>query len=443
MRATWRGPVWSLLVIFLVAVAFLGGGYVGWTLRGASETVRIPFIWATPTPVQTPSSSLAQEEVPEALRDQFRIFWETWNLVVDNFYDPSLIDYQKMVYGATRGMVDSLNDPYTFFSTPAQTGVSRTHLQGEYEGIGAYIDEQNGFPVIQGPVSDEAPAAKAGLRQGDIILEVDHVGVEGVQLEEVIARIKGPAGTQVTLKIFREGEEPFEVTLTRAHIEVTSVEGEMREDGLAYVRISVFGETTAEELDTTLEELLPQNPKGLILDLRGNGGGYLMVAQEVLGRFLHQGVATYQTNRDGSLMPHNVIHGRVKVYDLPMVVLVNGGSASASEIVAGALQDTGRAILIGEQSFGKGLIQNNYDLPDGSSIRVTSAHWLTPKGRLIQGKGLTPDIVAPLTPEDYEAKMDPQLDTAAAYLLHTPLPPSAATPTPGILPTSTPLPTRP
>jgi len=336
-----------------------------------------------------------------------------------------------MVYGAIRGMVESVGDRYTFFSTPAQTDVSETHLRGEYEGIGAWIDQQNGFPVILGPVHDDAPAARAGLRSGDIVIMVDGVEVEGMPLEEVIGMIKGPAGTEVTLTILREGEAaPFDVTLTRAHIEVPSVEGETREDGLAYVRVSVFGDRTAYELDQILLELLQEDPGGLILDLRGNGGGYLTAAQEILGRFLREGVATYQAGRDGDRLPLMIIPGEAEVYELPMVVLVDGGSASASEITAGALQDAGRAVLIGEETFGKGLIQNITDLPDGSSVRITTAQWLTREGRQIHDKGLTPDIVVPLTPEDYEAERDPQLDAAVAYLLGNPLPETAATPNP-------------
>ena len=312
-----------------------------------------------------------------------------------------------------------------------RTNVANTRLQGNYEGIGAYIDQENGFPVILGPVADDTPAARAGLRRGDIVLAVDGVDVEGMPLEEVIGMIKGPAGTDVTLKILRQGEAaPFEVTITRARIEVASVTGEMRADGLAYVRVSIFGDHTAEELDGVLDGLLAQKPRGLILDLRGNGGGYLLAAQEVLGRFMRSGVATYRADREGNRTPLGVVGGGARAFDLPMVVLVDGGSASASEIVAGALQDSGRAILIGEQTFGKGSIQNVFGLADGSSLRVTVAHWLTPNGQQIQGHGLTPDIVAPRTPEDYAAERDPQLDTAVAYLLGQPLPAVAATPTP-------------
>lgn len=431
MRSSWRGVLLSLVALLLVAASFLAGGFAGWKLRETSQSWEIPFAWPSPTPVETPVTYLAEEEVPEEVEEQFEIFWQAWSLLEQNYYDPSQVDYEDMVYGAAKGMVDSVGDRYTMFSTPAQTDVSRTRLEQEYEGIGAYIDQEEGFPVLLGPVHDDTPAAEAGLRSGDIVLAVDGTDVEGMLLEDVIALIKGPAGTEVTLTIFRPdtGEE-FDVTLTRARIEVASVEGEVREDGLAYVRLSVFGGTTADELDAVLDELLDQDPRGLILDLRGNGGGYLRAAQEVLGRFLSDGVATYQADRDGSLYPHPIIKGRARVYDLPMVVLVNGGSASASEIVAGALQDNGRATLIGEQTFGKGSIQHVFDLEDGSSLRVTVARWLTPKGREIQERGLTPDYIVPLTPEDFEAERDPQLDAAADFLLGRPLPPSAATPTP-------------
>jgi len=419
-------PVAVVLGLGLVLLAFLAGVLLGFVLRGP-----VTLFQAGLVPPPTSRTAPAQTLVPTDLQDRFEIFWQVWDLLETYFYDPSKLDSQKMVYGAIKGLVESAGDRYTFFSTPAQTGVERTHLEGEYEGIGAYIDQQNGFPIILGPVHQDTPAARAGLRKGDIVIAVDGWETEGVPLEEVIARIKGPAGTQVTLTISRPGEaEPFDVTLTRERIEVASVEGEVREDGLAYVRLSVFGGNTAGELDAILEKLLAQNPRGLVLDLRGNGGGYLEAAQEVLGRFLRQGIAAYQADREDHRQEVPLIGGRVQAFDLPMVVLVDGGSASASEIVAGALQDYHRATLIGEQTFGKGSIQHVFDLPDGSSVRITVAQWLTPAARRIQDRGLTPEIIVPLTPEDYEAGRDPQLDAAVAYLLGRPLPPVATTPTP-------------
>lgn len=420
MSKMWRVLLLGLLAAILIIGSFTMGGAAGWLVRGALVQ-----------PVPTLSTDQAQELTPEELRDKFEIFWETWSLVQHNFYDPTRVDPQKMAYGAIKGMVSSVGDRYTFFATPAETAVSNTSLQGNYEGIGAYIDQENGFPVILGPVSDDTPAARAGLRRGDIVLAVDGVDVEGMPLEEVIGMIKGPAGTEVTLKILRQGEgQPFEVTLIREHIDVASVKGRVRPDGLAYIELSIFGERTAAELDDTLEAVLAQHPRGLILDLRGNGGGYLTAAQEVLGRFLRSGVATYRADRQGNRAPLAILGGGAQAFDLPMVVLVDGGTASASEIVAGALQDGRRATLIGEQTFGKGSIQNVFDLPDGSSVRVTVAHWLTPSGRQIQDIGLTPDLVVARTPEDYAADLDPQLDTAVAYLLGQTLPPVAATPTP-------------
>jgi len=430
MKNSGRGLLLGLLVFLLVVGAFVGGGVAGWLVSGMVPGDQVggnPFSGPTPTAL----TYQAQEEVPEELREQFQLFWQVWDLLEQNYYDPSGIDYQQMTYGAIKGMVDSVGDDYTLFYTPAETGVATTHLQGDYEGIGAYISEQDGYAVIQGPVNDDTPAAKAGLRQGDIVMEVDGVDVVGMVLEEVIARIKGQAGTDVDITLYRpEEQREFTVTITRTRIEIKSAEGEMREDGVAYVRVSVFGDTTADELDATLEELLSQNPSGLILDLRGNGGGYLNAAQQILGRFLRSGDATLEEDRDGNRGALPVLHGGVQVYDLPMVVLVDGGSASASEITAGALQDYERAILVGEQTFGKGSIQNVIPLEDDASVRITVAHWLTPKGRQIQDVGLTPDLIVARTPEDYDAEIDPQLDAAAAYLLGNPLPPSVVTPTP-------------
>ena len=431
MKSEGRGLLIGLLVLILMVGTFFVGGFAGWILnnylRGGWSSGDIQTLCLQPTPLTTQ----AQQDVPEALRNQFKIFWQVWDLAEKNFYDPTKVDYQKMTYGAIKGMVQSLGDDYTIFSTPTETNVSRTHLQGNYEGIGAYIGEKDGFAVIQGPVNDQTPAAKAGLRKGDLVLEVDGVDVEGMALDEVISLIKGPADTDVTITLYRPDEQrEFTVTVTRTRIEIKSAEGRMLDDGLAYLKISVFGDTTAAEMDTALQELLKQNPRGLIIDLRGNGGGYLQAAQEILGRFLRDGVATLEQDRDGQRTALPILHGDAEVYDLPIVVLVDGGSASASEITAGALQDLKRAILVGEQTFGKGSIQNVVDLPDGSSVRITVAHWLTPNAREIQDVGLTPDLVVGITPEDYNAGLDPQLDTAVAYLLGKALPPAAATPTP-------------
>lgn len=430
MKPNWRNLLLSVGVVLIAAVSFVTGGLVGWVLRQPTS-VAIVVETPEPTPVRTPATTLAEQDVPEELREQFETFWQVWALVEDNFFDPERIDYQKMIYGALQGMVNSLDDPYTFFSTPAETEVERTHLQSEYQGIGAYIDQEEGYPMILGPVHDETPAAMAGLRLGDLIVEVNGEDIFGLSLAEQIGLIKGPAGTDVTLLIYRPSEdESFEVTITRARIELRSAEGQMRDDGLAYISVSAFGDSTIQELDAVLEELLPQNPKGVIVDLRGNGGGYLLVAQEVLGRFISTGVAVYQESGDGTRIPHPVLGDGPEAFDVPVVVLVNGGSASASEVVAGALQDYERALIIGEQTFGKGSIQNIFDLADGSSVRITVAKWLTPDGRQIQDEGITPDLIVPLTPEDYDAGLDPQLDAAAAYLLDHPLPQTAVTPAP-------------
>jgi len=290
-------------------------------------------------------------------------------------------------------------------------------LQGEYEGIGAWVDPSGDYLTIVTPMKG-SPAEKAGLKPGDKVIAVDGEDVTGVNPELVIRRVLGPAGTPVRLTILREGQEPFDVTIIRAKITIPSVEGEMRDDGIAYVQLHTFGDKTTTELRNTLEDLMAQNPKGLILDLRNNGGGYLNTAVDVASEFLPKGqVVLYEEYKDGTRKAYKT-HGGGHATEIPMIILVNEGSASASEIVAGAMQDYGRALLVGTTTYGKGSVQNWIPLSNNQgAVRITVALWLTPKGRQISGKGLQPDVEVEMTEEDVEAERDPQLDKAVELIL--------------------------
>ena len=365
---------------------------------------------ATPTEEQTPSSAGENKA--------FALFWEVWNLVQRDFYGQLPTD-EEMTYGAIRGATSTLDDPYTAFIEPRTAAIMREDASGSFEGIGAFVGMHEGRLEIVGTIKDQ-PAERAGLRPGDIVLQADDTPIENMSIYEAITLIRGPAGTKVRLTILREGQERFEVEITRARMDIPVLESEMRQDGIAYVSLFGFNSDASAKLEKAVEEMLAKNPKGLILDLRGNPGGFLHEAALTAGLFLpEEDVVLIERSKEGEerLTPQDFGAGDLIAPDIPMVVLVNGSSASASEIVAGALQDHGRAILIGEKTFGKGSVQLVYELSNGAELRVTKARWFTPNDRAIHGEGLDPDIVVEVTPEDVEAGLDPQLDRAVDYLL--------------------------
>jgi carboxyl-terminal processing protease len=289
-------------------------------------------------------------------------------------------------------------------------------LDGSYEGIGAWVDPDAEYLTIVSPMPN-SPAEKAGLKPGDEVIAVDGENMTGVDGNLVIRRVLGPAGTTVILTIRREGEQDLlEFEITREEISMSSVNGEMLEEGIAYVQLLSFADRTSRDLRRTLETLLAQNPIGLILDLRFNGGGFLPTAIEVASEFISEGMIMTEQFGDETEQVYEAISGGVAT-EIPLIVLINGGTASASEIVAGAIQDYGRGLLIGETTFGKGSVQSWIPLSDdGGAIRVTIARWYTPLDRQIHELGLTPDIEVLLTDEDIEANLDVQLDKAIELL---------------------------
>lgn len=351
---------------------------------------------------------------PQTREELFEPFWEAWKIVHDDYVDD--VDDVELMRGAIRGMLDALGDPHTGYMTPEEFQQANIPLQGEYEGIGAWVDPSGEYLTIISPMP-ESPAEEAGLKSGDEILAVDGEDMTGVDGNQVIRRILGPAGTTVELTVRREERsEPFDVEVMRREITVPSVESEMLEDDIGYVRLFNFGEDTTRDLRQHLQDLLEQNPRGLILDLRGNGGGFLGTAVNVSSQFIDEGVVLTERFADGSEREYDA-SGDGLATQIPLVVLVNGGSASASEIVAGAIQDHQRGQLVGETTFGKGSVQNWIPLSDSSgAVRVTVASWYTPDGRQISEKGLTPDVVVEINEEDLEAERDPQLDEAIEIL---------------------------
>lgn len=377
-----------------------------------SQTETQPTSPPEPTQVPEPAPTI---EIPERTGATFDLFWEVWELIQRDYYG-DLPDEDEMTYGAIRGALNTLGDPFTAFIDPETAQINREDDSGSFEGIGAYVTMRNGPLEIVSTFKDQ-PAEKAGLRRGDIILEVDGVSIENMSIYEAISLIRGPAGTSVLLKVFREGEEPFEIEIVRASIQIPVVESEVLEENIAYATLLDFSTDASVKLANAIEELLAQNPDGLILDLRGNPGGWLHEAVLTAGLFLpKEELVLIERFKDGTEHPYETSENPVAP-NVPLVVLVDPGSASASEIVAGALQDHGRAVLIGEKTFGKGSVQWPHELSNGAELRVTVARWFTPNDRAIHGEGLIPDIVVERTAEDFDADLDPQLDRAVEYLL--------------------------
>jgi carboxyl-terminal processing protease len=408
----------AIFALILLAGAFSGGFLAGHYLPISDLTAS--YVGAPSLPgdsTVTPSSVQGSTDsaTPQDLEALFKPFWETWAIVHAQFVDQP-VDDLALMRGAIRGMLESLGDEHTSYMDPQEYTDANAGLEGSYEGIGAYVDTGGDFLTVTSPIPG-SPAEKAGLKPGDKITAIDGEDMTGVNPELARRKVLGPAGSVVVLTILREGvEEPFDVEITRDKINIASVESKMLENDIAYVKLNTFGDTTSRDLETQLGTLMDQNPKGLILDLRNNGGGYLQTAVEVSSQFISKGVILYEQYGDGKKDSYEALPGGLAV-DVPMVVLINKGSASASEIVAGALQDTGRAQLVGETSYGKGSVQNWIPLQDEQgAVRVTVAKWLTPNGRTIHKLGLTPEVIVELTDEDAAAKRDPQLDKAIELL---------------------------
>jgi len=392
MRALTRVVLFVLISAFVTSGAYLGGYGTG-------------FLLLAPPPQQAPSDSTGE----------FRVFWEAWRIVQDEHYQAP-VDASVLTYGAIRGATGALSDPYTWFADPQEAERIREVASGRYSGIGAVVNESDeGSVVIVNPF-ENGPAYRAGLLAGDVVLEVEGTSTRDLSLEQAVALIRGPAGTPVRLLVQRQGvEEPFEVELVRAEIEIPSVEYEVLDEGVAYLKLNDFRGNAPSQVREVLGELLAQEPRALILDLRDNPGGLLSSSIEIGSEFIAEGVIALEKGSNGLDETH-VARGGGLATEIPLAVLVNGGTASASEIVAGAIRDHERGVLIGEPTLGKGAVQSPVDLSDGSHLRLTIAHWFTPSGQLLAGEGLAPDIEVPLTEEDLANERDPQLERAVTYL---------------------------
>jgi carboxyl-terminal processing protease len=340
---------------------------------------------------------------------EFDVFWQAWNLVVENFVDRDKVDFKAMTYGAIRGMLETLDDNnHTSFFTPEEAEQQESALEGSFEGIGAYVGMENDVFRIIAPIHG-SPAEAAGVLAGDIVFKVDNVEIAGLEEWEVISRIRGPAGTSVTLNVLHpESEEPVDITVERGKIEQESVLwSAIPGTEIAYLQISQFAEDTDKELKAALEAInASETPfQGILLDLRNNPGGYLHQAIYTGSQFLPEdSVILLERDAQGETVTH-VSQGDGLAREIPMVVMVNPGTASAGEIVAGALQQNDRAILVGETTLGTGTVLRPYTLSDGSVLRLGVTNWLTPDEELLKDKGVVPDSAVKLDPKI------PMLDT--------------------------------
>ena len=326
------------------------------------------------------------------------LLWEVWDQLNDHYIDPEKVQVTPLMYGAAEGMARALGDPYTVFMTPKENTAFRDGLSGNLEGIGAELTVRDGLVLVVLPLKG-SPSERAGLRTKDAILEVDGKSVEGWSLSEVVSHIRGPKGTPVTIKIGRPGAEtstsPLVLTITREAIHIPSVESHSIDTAgksFGYVALNQFGEGSIAELKKELQAFKNRRMDGVILDLRNNGGGYLDGAVDLVSLFVAKGIVV-EVERRGSVTETESVHGTTLLPDIPLVVLQNEGTASASEIVSGALQDHHRATIVGVKSFGKGTVQEVVDLEGGVSMRITVARWLTPNGKNLGKEGVHPDIV--------------------------------------------------
>ncbi len=396
--------VTTYIVVILLIGSFLGGLLLGGR-QGESRTEK----------KYLGGEIKNEEKLPDYLtRDvDFDLFWEVWNLVKRDYVHQPVAD-TKLFYGALSGIVSSVDDPYTVFFDPEMTKKFQEELQGSFEGIGAELGIKDKQLTIIAPLPG-TPAEVAGLRAGDKILTIDEKDTTDMILDYAVSLIRGEKGTEVVLGIWREDwEKPKDIKIIRGKIEVSSVKWEMKND-FAYINIGHFNQDTRDKFSQTINELITKNPKGIILDLRNNPGGFLEMAVDVAGEWVEKNTVVIEQAPDGR-REELKSDGLARLQNLKTVILINEGSASASEIVAGALQDYGKAILIGKKTFGKGSVQSLESLKDGSAVKITIAEWLTPKGRLIDKEGISPDEEVEFTAEDYSANRDPQMEKAIEIL---------------------------
>lgn len=398
--------------VLAVLASFVAGIVLG---ERAQKTTAETAKAGTLTNKNIPQPSYVSKDVDMAQ------FWKVWDGIKSSSLYASEASDPKLFYGSIKGMVASLGDPYSVYFDPEEAAQFASQLEGTFDGIGAEIGYKNTQLIVVAPLPG-TPAFKAGLKPGDAIMKINGEEAANMAVDLAIMKIRGPKGTKVTLNIFREGKnDPFDVEITRDKIVIDSVKSKMVGDdgkeisgngGIGLIMVSEFNQDTVKEFDAALNAMLMRGAKGIIIDLRDDPGGYLDAAVELPRAWIGKQTAVIQRMADGKEQKLSPT-GKAGALSLPTVVLVNKWSASASEIVTGAMQDYGKATVVGETTFGKGSVQEYLDdFADGSALKLTMAEWLTPKGRFINKKGITPDITVAITEEDVKAGKDPQLEKA-------------------------------
>jgi carboxyl-terminal processing protease len=343
----------------------------------------------------------------------FSLFWDVWNYLEDYYVKSSNLDNQQMIYGAISGLVNSLNDPYSVFLTPEDAQKFNEDVKGSFSGIGIEIGMKNNILTVIAPIKD-TPAFKAGLRAGDKILAIDNELTDGLILDEAVKKIRGEKGTTVTLTIMRDSfTEPKDFVIERDVINVPALELSFLDNNIAYLQLLNFNENSADEFYKAANQINNKKSPGIILDLRNNPGGYLEISVDIASYFLDKGeIVLREKGNDNREKLYYSSEKRPSLKEIPLVILTNEGTASAAEILAGALRDNRNIKIIGEKSFGKGSVQSLLPLKDSSMLKITIAEWFTPNGTAINDKGLEPDIKIVLTEDDWNNNKDPQLDKA-------------------------------
>lgn len=403
MRLMKKRILIAVALVALIVGSTAGAFYIGYK-KGFAETKIIEI------------KGVADINPNEEANADFGVFWQAWDKLKSKYVKGKDIKDQDLVYGAISGMLESLGDPYTVFMNPEDARKFTEDVNGNFGGIGAELENRNKQVVVVTPLKD-TPADRAGIKPGDVILKAGDKDFSDVDVTEAVKIIRGDPGTKIMLLIMRDGfSAPKNFEITRQIIKVPTVKWEWKDDKIVYLELYNFNQNAPFAFYSAVLESVPKGAKGMILDLRNNPGGYLDVAVNIAGWFMKSGetvVSERFANGDTDILKSS---GTAALKDFPTVVLVNGGSASASEILAGALRDNRGVKIVGEKTFGKGTVQALEDLKDGSVIKITIADWVMPKGKVLNGNGIEPDYAVKMTDDDIKNDRDPQLEKALEVL---------------------------